>query len=204
MQRTRWHDGRAGRGVRRGGGRDDVLTTAQGSVQTVRRAWPWLGLLARLLVGGVWLVAGWAKVSDPAASVRAVRAYQILPEAVVPAIGHGLPALEICIGLLLVVGLAQRLAAAVSLLLFVAFIIGISAAWARGLQIECGCFGGGGASGTNAADKYPWEIARDVGLLAVSLLLAWRPSTRWSVDAVIVPKATPIRADVRTPRGTAT
>lgn len=181
-----------------------MVVTAQQVVATVHRAWPLLGLLARLLVGGVWLVAGWAKVSDPAASVRAVRAYQILPEAIVPAVGHGLPVLEMCIGLLLVVGLAQRLAAAVSALLFVAFIVGISAAWARGLEIECGCFGGGGPGDANAADKYPWEIARDVGLLVLSLLLAWRPSTRWSVDAAIFPAAAPLSTDRSNSRSRAT
>lgn len=178
-----------------------MVGVAQRGGEAFRRAWPWLGLLARLLVGGVWLVAGWVKVTDPAASVRAVRAYEILPEAVVPAVGHGLPVLEICIGLLLVLGLSQRLAASGSVLLFAAFIVGISAAWARGLQIECGCFGGGGAGGANAADKYPWEIARDAGLLGLSALLAWRPSTRWSLDAAIF-SAAPRTVEVRTPRST--
>ncbi len=179
------------------------MSRPAGGVGTVRRTWPWLGLLARLLVGGVWLVAGWVKLADPAASVRAVRAYQVLPEAVVPAFGHGLPVLELCVGLLLVTGLAQRLAAAVSVLLFVAFIIGISAAWARGLQIECGCFGGGGAAGADAADKYPWEILRDAGLLALSLLLAWRPTTRWSLDGAILP-GNAISTEVSNPRSTTT
>ncbi len=176
-----------------------MVRVAQRGGKAFRRAWPWLGLVARLLVGGVWLVAGWVKVSDPAASVRAVRAYQILPEAAVPAVGHGLPVLEMCIGLLLIIGLSQRLAAFGSVLLFAAFIVGISAAWARGLQIECGCFGGGGAGGADAADKYPWEIARDVGLLVLSALLAWRPSTRWSLDSAIF-SAAPSTVDVRTPR----
>ncbi len=42
----------------------------------------------------------------------------------------------------------------------VAFIIGISQAWARGLTIDCGCFGGGGQIGA-AETRYPQEIARD-------------------------------------------
>lgn len=180
------------------------MVAAQHPVASIRHAWPSLGLLARLLVGGVWLVAGWAKVTDPAASVRTVRAYQLLPELVVPAVGHGLPVLEMCIGLLLVVGLAQRLAAALSALLLVAFIVGISAAWARGLQIECGCFGDGGPGGADAAGKYPWEIARDIGLLVLSLLLAWRPSTRWSLDGAIFPAAATIGTDVAKQRSTTT
>ena len=80
----------------------------------------------------------------PADSVRAVRAYDLLPEAVVPAVGHLLPVVEVVIGLCLVLGVLVRGTSLVSALLFVAFIIGISSAWARGLSIDCGCFGGGG------------------------------------------------------------
>jgi len=144
----------------------------------------WFGTLARLVVGGVWLVAGLLKVGDGAGSVRAVRAYDLLPEAVVPSVGHALPAFEIVIGLALLAGALTRAAAVGSSLLFVAFIIGIASAWARGLQIECGCFGGGGFD-ADASSKYPWEIARDVGLLLLSLWLVWRPRTKVALDSFI-------------------
>src|SRR5690349_17866974 len=84
----------------------------------------WFGTLARLVVGGVWLAAGLLKVSDGAASVRAVRAFRLLPESVVPTVGHALPALEIVVGLALVLGALTRGTAVVSSLLQVAFIIG--------------------------------------------------------------------------------
>ena len=64
-----------------------------------------------------------------------------------------LPFVEIVLGVLLVLGLFTRPAAIVSTLLMVAFIIGISQAWARGLTIDCGCFGGGGQIG--ADDEVP-------------------------------------------------
>lgn len=146
----------------------------------------WLGLLARLIVGGVWIVAGALKLPDPAGSVRAVRAYELLPEAVVPLVGYALPAVEIAVGLALVVGFLTRPAAVTSAALFVVFIVGISAAWARGLQIDCGCFGGGGFD-ADATAKYPWEIARDVGLLALSAFLAIRPRTPFSLDTLLAP-----------------
>ncbi len=150
------------------------------------RALPWLGLLARLVVGGVWIAAGALKLPDPAESVRAVRAYRLLPEAFVPSVGYGLPALEIAIGLLLVAGLATRVAAGVSALLFVLFIVGIASAWGRGLQIDCGCFGGGGYA-ADAASKYPWEVARDTGLLLGSVLLLIWPRTRVGLDGWLLP-----------------
>lgn len=141
----------------------------------------WVGLLARVVTGGVWIVAGALKLPDPAASVRAVRAYDLLPEAVVPTVGHLLPVVEVVVGVLLVLGLLTRPAAVVSSLLFVAFIVGIASAWARGMSIDCGCFGGGGFD-ADARDKYPGEIARDVALLAASVWLVVRPSSRLSLD----------------------
>jgi len=144
----------------------------------------WFGTLARLVVGGVWLAAGLLKVTDGAGSVRAVRAYDLLPESVVPTVGHALPALEIVVGLALVLGALTRWVAVVSALLQLAFIIGIASAWARGLQIDCGCFGGGGFD-ADATSKYPWEIARDTGLLLLSLWLVRRPRTRLSLDTFI-------------------
>lgn len=144
----------------------------------------WFGLLARLVVGGVWIVAGWLKLPNPAASVRAVRAYDLLPEAIVPTIGHLLPVVEIVVGTCLVLGVLTRWSGVLSAMLFAAFVIGIASAWARGLQIECGCFGGGGFK-KGAASDYPWEIARDGGLLLLSALLVWRPRTPRSVDALL-------------------
>ncbi len=155
-------------------------------LHTLGRVRPWLGLVVRLVVGGVWIAAGLLKLPDPAESVRAVRAYRLLPEAVVHAVGYGLPFLEIAVGALLVLGLATRVAAGLSATLFVLFIVGIASAWARGLQIDCGCFGGGGYA-ADATSKYPWEIARDVGLLIGSLFLVVWPRTTVGLDGWLLP-----------------
>lgn len=159
-------------------------------LSTVALVREWLGLLARLVVGGVWIVAGALKITDPNASVQAVKAYELLPTSVVEPVGFLLPTLEVVIGLALVLGVLTRGAAILSALLFVAFIIGIASAWARGLEIDCGCFGGGGAD-PDAASKYPWEIARDVGLLLLSGFLVWQRSTRLALDSVLFRRRPP-------------
>ncbi|SDD43104.1 MauE/DoxX family redox-associated membrane protein [Nocardioides lianchengensis] len=144
----------------------------------------WLGLVARLVTGGVWIWAGALKLGDSYQSVQAVRAYELLPESLVEPVGYLLPVLEVVVGFALVVGVLTRGAAVLSALLFVVFIIGIASAWARGLQIDCGCFGGGGYDpGAEAA--YPWEIARDAALLLASLFLVRWPRTRLSLDSVL-------------------
>jgi uncharacterized membrane protein YphA (DoxX/SURF4 family) len=144
-------------------------------------------VLARLVVGGVWVVAGALKLPDPTENVRAVRAYRLLPEGLVPLVGHGLPVLEIVVGGCLVLGLLTRLMAALSAVMLTAFVVGIASAWGRGLSIECGCFGGGAGPAANAQAKYPWEIVRDVGLFVLSAWLVWRPRTRWATDNRLLP-----------------
>ena len=144
----------------------------------------WFGLLARVVTGAVWVVAGVLKFQDPASSVRAVRAYDLLPEGIVPVVGHLLPAVEVVIGVALLLGVLTRGAALVSAILLVAFIVGISSAWARGLHIECGCFGGGGTT-TAATRGYALDIARDIGLAALSVWLVVRPLSRLALDRLL-------------------
>ena len=143
-----------------------------------------IGLLARAITGGVWVVAGWLKFQDPAATVRDVRAFRMLPEAVVPTFGHLLPILELVLGACLLLGLLTRFTGVASTLLLTAFVIGIAAAWARGLEIRCGCFGGGGLS-ADPVPGYIRDIARDVGLILLSVWLVWRPITPFSLDRIL-------------------
>jgi len=147
----------------------------------------WIGVLARLVVGVVDLVAGIAKFPDPAANVRQVRAFDLLPEAVVPTVGHALPTAEILIGAALVLGLLTRFFAVLATLFFLAFIIGITAAWVRGLEINCGCFGSHGVP-ADPHRQYAIDIARDIGLLICSAwLVAW-PRTRVALDTLLFPR----------------
>lgn len=143
-------------------------------------AGPWTATAARIVVGGVFVVAGALKLPDPAEAVRAVRAYRLLPEPLVAPVAFGLPAVEIATGLALLIGVFVRTAALASSLLLVVFLMGVGSAWARGLQIDCGCFGHGGevAAGETA---YPAEVARDVALLVIALALARWPRSRLAV-----------------------
>ena len=140
-----------------------------------------IGLLARLGLAAVWLISGIIKAVDPRTTVVAVRAYQIFPGSLVGIIAGILPFLEIALGVLLVVGLATRLTAVLSAVVLVAFIAGVISAAARGLSIDCGCFGGGGdvAAGQTA---YTEEILRDLGFLALAVYLIVWPDTPLSVD----------------------
>ena len=143
----------------------------------------WAGLAVRIVLAVVWGVAAVSKIKDPRRFVQAVRAYDATPEWLSKAMGYGLPILELSLAVLLLIGLITRYAAAVSALLFVVFIVGIVQASARGIKIECGCFGGGGQSDTTA---YTLDILRDAGLLVLALFLVIWPLSKFSVDQGII------------------
>jgi uncharacterized membrane protein YphA (DoxX/SURF4 family) len=160
---------------------------ASGGSSRWATAGPWLATAARVALAAVWIAAGVLKIPDPAASVRAVRAYRILPESVMAPVAYGLPFLEIALGGLLLLGIAVRLAALISATLLILFLAAITSAWLRGLQIDCGCFGGGEVAPGHT--QYGWEIARDLALLAAALALVRWPRSRLAVDTVTEPKA---------------
>lgn len=150
-----------------------------------RRDWKsWVGVVARLVLGGVLVAASVTKLGNPYAVVQSVRAYDIFPDALNRLIGYSLPTVELMIGTTLIVGLLVRIGAVLGGGLMVLFIAGIASVWARGLEIDCGCFGSGGYK-PGASAQYPWEIARDAGLLLLAAWLVWRPRSPFAVDNLL-------------------
>jgi uncharacterized membrane protein YphA (DoxX/SURF4 family) len=153
---------------------------------TWHAAQPWLGTAGRLIVGGVWIAAGALKIGDLTASGRSVVAYRILPFDAAMFLGAALPFLEVVLGVLLVLGLATRVAAVASVILFAVYIAAIASVWARGLRIDCGCFGTGGDLTSDQRPQYALETIRDIALLLVAGFLAVFPRTRFSLDGQLL------------------
>jgi uncharacterized membrane protein YphA (DoxX/SURF4 family) len=149
------------------------------------RFMPWLGTLARLILGAVFLAAAVSKLADFEGSGNAVAAYRIVPYDIARMIGGMLPFLEIVLGLLLIVGLATRLAAWLAAGLLAVYLTAIVSVWVRGLSIACGCFGQSGAV-AGGASGYLADIVRDAALLALAGYLIWHPRTRYGLDRRIL------------------
>jgi uncharacterized membrane protein YphA (DoxX/SURF4 family) len=156
------------------------VTAVATPVAARRAATPWVSTVARLVLGGVLVVAGALKVADPQASVAAVRAYELLPDGLVTVVGWGLPFLEVVLGVFLLVGIAVRPTALAAGLLMVVFVAAVASAAARGLSIDCGCFGGGGPVPPGQT-AYAAEIVRDLALVALAGWLVVRPESRLSL-----------------------
>jgi uncharacterized membrane protein YphA (DoxX/SURF4 family) len=155
------------------------------------RATGWVALvstLARLGLAVVWLVSGAIKAADPEQTWVAVNAYHVLPAQAVELVAAGLPWFELALGVLLLLGAAVRPVAMLAGLLLLAFIAGVSQAWARGLYIDFGCFGGGGDVAPEQT-RYGTELLRDAGFLALAMWLVFCPRTRFALDRVLARRA---------------
>lgn len=121
----------------------------------------------RAIVAGVFLYAGAIKAWDPALFQLEIERYRLVSPTVAWLSAAYLPYLEIFAAAAL---LHRRFAQAGRLViaaLLIVFIVALASAWARGLDITCGCFG---ATTAAAAPNYPWWIGRDFILLA---MLGW-------------------------------
>jgi uncharacterized membrane protein YphA (DoxX/SURF4 family) len=149
-----------------------------------RRDWRVLvSTLARLGLAAVFLISGAIKAANSTQTWVAVQAYQLMPRPMVTVVAGVLPWFELALGVLLLLGLGVRVVAVVGGVLLLAFIAGVAQAWVRGLSIDCGCFGGGGAVAANET-SYGTELLRDSGFLILVIWLVIRPRTLFALESV--------------------
>lgn len=100
-----------------------------------------LAVLFRLVVGCIFLISGLAKIADPVRFLLTLREFQLLPRALESFFAVYLPWLELVLGLCMVLGILHRTAALLIAGLNGFFIIAIGSVMARGIEVDCGCFG---------------------------------------------------------------
>ena len=89
----------------------------------------------------VFIVAGALKIVDPIGFARNITDYDLVPETLVPVIAVVLPWWEVAAGALAVVGRWKVGALAALTGMSAAFLVMGGITLARGLSVECGCFG---------------------------------------------------------------
>ncbi len=128
-----------------------------------------LRMVLLVVVGGLFLWAGGMKAADPAAFARQIEDYRLLPPPACAALALYLPWLEIACAVGLVRRSFREGALWVLAILLAVFTLALLSAWARGLNITCGCFG------SNAGHpNYPWLVSRDLSLLPAIVWLEWK------------------------------
>ena len=149
------------------------------------RSMAYLILIGRLVVSAAFILAALPKIQDPAAFAVSVEGYRIVTANLAMWIAFALPWLELVTGFGLLIPQIRRGSALVIALLLIAFIALHASAWARGLDINCGCFN---AHESEETPDYLWLILRNIGLLTACIFVlirdwqhrVWREDTSTS------------------------
>jgi uncharacterized membrane protein YphA (DoxX/SURF4 family) len=126
---------------------------------------PWVVRAAQILIGLVFIAAALPKIGDPESFASAVHNYRLLPMVLENLVAITLPWIELVAGLALILGLRARAGGLIASLMMVVFTIAVAVSLARGLDVECGCFGTGDASRIGLR-----KLVENVLLLVLSLL----------------------------------
>ena len=139
-----------------------------------------IGVLARLIVGGVFIYAGLIKALAPAEEFGyAIESYKVFDARLALWIAYIAPWIELYTGLLLAGGVFTRCSALFTgaMLVFFEFLLG--QAWLRHLPVtSCGCFG---SSGSNSIKH---EFLQNLGLLLLAAA-AFKYGSAYSADRVV-------------------
>ncbi|MEP7145841.1 MAG: MauE/DoxX family redox-associated membrane protein [bacterium] len=100
----------------------------------------YLLIALRIIVGGVFIYASLGKLMDQEEFSKAIFNYKFLPDIFINIFAIVIPYLELISGILLVLGIFTRGSSFTFLVLLIIFIIALIQAYARGLDISCGCF----------------------------------------------------------------
>jgi uncharacterized membrane protein YphA (DoxX/SURF4 family) len=133
----------------------------------------WLYHFLRLALACIFIYAGFIKLLDPRAFAQAIAQYDLIPEALLPLVAVGLPALELVAGLGLIGEVRGSLTLIAILLLIFLVILGY-AVW-HNLDIDCGCFTAEDLAGQEGLKM---AFRRDLIMIGATLFLYWRRRSR--------------------------
>jgi uncharacterized membrane protein YphA (DoxX/SURF4 family) len=138
-----------------------------------------IALLCRVILGVILVYASIDKIVHPAEFAKAIGNYNVLPFGLENLLGIVLPILELLVGICLVFGIMLDGSAIITAGMMTVFIIALSQAMIRGIDINCGCFkvtveNGGHQVGIR-------RIIEDFLFLGMSLMVLSRGERKWEL-----------------------
>ena len=127
-----------------------------------------LPLILRCAVGLLFLYAGGVKITDTQQFAYAIQNYRLLPWTASIVLAVYLPWLEVVCALALISGRLYLGALAALAGMTVMFMGALGSAWARGLDVACGCFGL-----ESNSTNYPLHLGGNALVLAALAYLAF-------------------------------
>jgi uncharacterized membrane protein YphA (DoxX/SURF4 family) len=138
------------------------------------------GMICAVVLGAIFARSAVPKLRQPDHFVLAVYEYRVVPPPLAYAYARVLPSAEIVAAVLLLSGMATRVAALLSIGMLMSFLAAILANLLRGRKVDCNCFG-------SAGRKIGWGLVMEdlfLALLCAVVLftsIGWVGAEGWSV-----------------------
>ncbi len=139
-----------------------------------------INLLIRIIVGGMFVITGISKIIDPVLFAKEISFYRMLPDFSINLFAIILPWIELVVGVLFILGV--RVKANILLLtgMLLMFNFAVAVAWARGLNINCGCF-------SNLANETVGlaKLSENFAMVFALAFMFFFPNNRFSLESYI-------------------
>jgi uncharacterized membrane protein YphA (DoxX/SURF4 family) len=130
----------------------------------------WFFFIIRLIIGIFFIYASLGKIFDPEGFARAIHNYRLMPPGFINILAIFIPWLELIAGLGMITGFKYRGANLIIFAMLIVFTIAMISAYARGLNINCGCF----STSSTAESDLLARIIEDILLIIGCLLIMLR------------------------------
>ena len=132
----------------------------------------------RLGLGGMFIYSAWGKLQDPGVFQTMVDNYRMLPACVTALFSVTMSSAELLVGAMFLFTKWTREAAFATAVMLAMFIVALTQALIRGLDISCGCF--------SEAEAEPhavlYALIRDIFLVVPTVWLLIKGQHRWIAD----------------------
>ena len=136
-----------------------------------------LPLLARFILGAIFIYASLDKIADPVSFSSDIDNYHISPIAINNLVALILPWVELIIGISLIIGVFLDGSSLISIFLLSFFTFIIAQAYVRGISLHCGCFKTGADPGLgDLRQEMLRRIFEDIVFLGLSFIVYFRNS----------------------------
>jgi uncharacterized membrane protein YphA (DoxX/SURF4 family) len=141
------------------------------------RMHPYLIVVARLMLGAMWIVASVAKLIQGTPMAEIVKRFGVRPAWLTTGLGAAMAYIELALGTMLVLGQWTAVVAKLSIILLLAFTIVVSVNLLRNNRLRCNCFGQIGSGHISW-----WTAVRNLALLGVAAIVVTHPSGYLALD----------------------
>ena len=139
-----------------------------------------INLLIRIIVGGMFIITGISKIIDPVLFAKEISFYRMLPDFSVNLFAIILPWIELIVGVLFILGIRVKTNILLLAGMLLMFNFAVAVAWARGLNINCGCF-------SNIAKETVGlsKLSENFSMLFALAFMFFFPNNRFSFEAFV-------------------